>query len=74
MQNRYISGPDGKFWNVAEDKMIYSEDNPTKFHFQFCGGSLLAIRAPNNLYLKGEQNGLLKAVSEEINATSMWEF
>lgn len=70
-----IQGPDGKYWNVGEDTMIYSDANPTKFHFQFCGSSLMAIRAPNGCYLKGEQNGLFKANSNEISAaSSLWEF
>lgn len=54
--------------------MVYADDNATKFQIQFCGGSMLVIKAPNGCYLKGEQNGLFKAVGEEINSATLWEF
>lgn len=69
-----FAGPDGKFWNVGDDNMVYSDDNPSKFQFQFCGGSMLVIKAPNGKFLKGEQNGLFKAVGEEICSMTLWEF
>ena len=54
--------------------MVYADDSATKFLLQFCGGSTLVLKAPNRHYLKGEQNGLFKAVGEEILATTLWEF
>lgn len=70
-----IKNKDGKNWYVGDDNMVYlDESNSSKFQFQFCGLSMMAIRAPNGRYLCGEQNGLFKATAEEINATSKWEF
>lgn len=70
----YVAGDDQKYWNIGADSLVYSEDAPTKFIFQFCGGSMMAIKAPNGCYLKGEQNGQIKAVATEIDASSLWEF
>lgn len=71
---RIFPGPDGKFWNVADDTMVHADATGSKFQFQFCGGSMMAIRAPNGSFLKGEQNGLFKANGTEIGATTLWEF
>lgn len=69
-----IQGEDHKYWNVGRDNMVYAEDAPTKFQFQFCGHSRMAIRAPNGCFLKGEQNGHITAAATEIDPTSQWEF
>lgn len=69
-----IKGPDGKFVGIGEDGGACSEDCPTEFKFEFCGQSVMGIRAPNGRYLKGEQNGLLKAVAEDKASATLWEY
>lgn len=69
-----IKGPGGKYFGIGDDGGACSEDSPTEFRFEFCGQSVLAIRAPNGLYLKGEQNGLLKAKAEDRASATAWEY
>ena len=72
--NIFYSGPDGQFFSIGDDDGVCSEDSPTEFIFEFRGQSVLAIKAPNGCYLKGEQSGVFRAVSNEINSASLWEF
>ncbi|KAL4239704.1 Fascin [Mactra antiquata] len=69
-----IKGQEGQYWNVGDDNQIYADSSPAKFQFQFNGRSMMAIRAPNGCFLKGEQTGLIKATSNEISSASLWEF
>ncbi|XP_045213435.2 fascin-like [Mercenaria mercenaria] len=70
-----IKNKNGKSWYVGDDSMVYLDENrSTKFKFQFCGNAMMAIRAPNGCFLKGEQNGLFKATAEDISSSSLWEF
>ncbi|WAQ97441.1 SING-like protein [Mya arenaria] len=69
-----IQGTDGKYWSVGEDTLVYGDATGTKFQFQFCGGSMMAIRTHKGPFLKGEQNGLLKACAPDLESATLWEF
>lgn len=64
----------GKYWRIAEEGTPFADsDKPTPFIVEFRGQSLITITAPNDKYLKGEQNGILKAVGKEITGSVLWE-
>lgn len=69
-----IKGTDGKFLGIGDDGGACSEDSPSEFKFEFLGQSVMAIRAPNGMYLKGGQNGLMKAVAEDRASATLWEY
>ena len=69
-----FAGPDGQYIGLGDDNGVCSDDSPTEFKFEFCGLSVMIIRAPNGCYLKGGQNGLLRAVAEDRASATLWEY
>ena len=70
----FFAGPDGQFIGLGDDNGVISDDSPTEFKFEFCGQSVMVIRAPNGCYLKGGQNGLMRAVAEDRASATLWEY
>ncbi|XP_025082558.1 LOW QUALITY PROTEIN: protein singed-like [Pomacea canaliculata] len=70
-----LKAANGKYWAVGEDGAIVADGSAkTQFWLQFRGNSMLTILADNGCFIKGEQNGLFRAVGREIDQTVLWEF
>uniref|UniRef100_T1E1F2 Fascin n=1 Tax=Dendrocoelum lacteum TaxID=27895 RepID=T1E1F2_9PLAT len=74
--NLKVRGDKDVYWKVADDGSIKVDASipAQQFVILFQSGTHCAILAPNGRYIRGEQNGLMKADSEEINKASLWEF
>lgn len=71
----FFTAANGKYWAVGEDGAIVADGSAkTQFWLQFRGNSMLTILADNGCFIKGEQNGLFRAVGREIDQTVLWEF
>jgi fascin 1 len=68
----------GAFWTVGDSGAIQlarEVTEPHTFSFQFQNRTQMAIRAANGKYLRGEQNGTVKADADDASAsTSLWEY
>lgn len=69
-----MKGPDGQYIGLGDDNGVCADDSPTEFKFEFCEQSVIRIRAPNGCYLKGGQNGLMRAVAEDRASATLWEY
>ena len=70
-----VSDASGRYWSVGSDALINCDSvDPIPFRFEFAEQSKFAIRAPNNMYIKGEQNGQFSAKSSEISKAALWEY
>lgn len=70
-----IAGPNGKYWNVTSDNAVNPDsDTPIDFVVEFYPESKLHIKAPNGNFLKGEQNGLFRAVADNQESATMFEY
>lgn len=71
----HFKGHNGKYWSIGDDKSLFADSTgPTPFIVEFRGQSMFTVKAPDGCYLKGEQNGIFKASSKEVNASTLWEF
>ena len=69
------AGINGKYWNVDNQGMINADcGEPQSFIFELRGQSRFSIKAPNNCYIKGEQNGIFSAKSTELSKATLWEY
>lgn len=61
-------------WKLCDDGFISTAnaEEADAFSFQFKHHSKIAMRAPNGCYLKGEQNGMLKACAS-LEEAHLWE-
>ena len=68
------AGANGKYWKVDGDGHINSDGSePTPFHLEMRKQSRFTIRAANGRYLKGEQNGTVKA-NVDLDKATHWEY
>uniref|UniRef100_A0A2C9JG25 Fascin n=1 Tax=Biomphalaria glabrata TaxID=6526 RepID=A0A2C9JG25_BIOGL len=71
----FIKGSNNKYWRLSEDASVVADgDTPVPFLLEPKGQSVLSIKAPNGCYLKGEHNGLFRAVGQELDASMLWEY
>ncbi|XP_005108068.2 fascin [Aplysia californica] len=71
----FLKGTNGKYWRVQEDASISADgDNPEPFLLEPKDASILTIKASNGCFIKGEHNGLFRAVGQEVDATMLWEY
>ncbi|XP_033761317.1 fascin-like [Pecten maximus] len=62
----FVKGENGKYWTLGPDDSVQADGTtPTPFIFEFNGGSEITIRAPNDMYLRGEKSGGFVANSPE---------
>uniref|UniRef100_A0A1I8I1J3 Fascin n=1 Tax=Macrostomum lignano TaxID=282301 RepID=A0A1I8I1J3_9PLAT len=68
------SGPEG-YWIIQGDFSIsFKGAAPEEFIFQFHSRSRVAILAHNGCYVRGEQNGTVRADATEITEACLWEY
>nr|KAG5697869.1 hypothetical protein BaRGS_017126 [Batillaria attramentaria] len=71
----FMKATNGKYWRVDEDGSVKA-DGASKSEFRLqVRGTALTIRADNGCYMKGEQNGLFRAVGQDLQESGiLWEF
>ncbi|CAH1273843.1 fascin-2-like [Branchiostoma lanceolatum] len=70
-----LKGQDGKFWKMeGENNVAMSSEGGTDFLIELREHSKFCIRAPNDKYLRGEQNGQFRATGTEVNKDTLWEY
>ncbi|PAA55918.1 hypothetical protein BOX15_Mlig019880g3, partial [Macrostomum lignano] len=70
----HIRGSEG-FWCVQADGSIsFKGERPEEFLLEFRSRSCVAIQASNGCYVRGEQNGTMRADADEIRAACLWEY
>lgn len=70
-----LSGANNKYWRLAEDASIVADgDSPVPFLLEPRGSSILTVKGPNGCYIKGEHNGLFRAIAQEVDPTTLWEY
>ena len=70
-----VADVSGRYWSVGSDGLISCDSvDPIPFRFEFAEQSKFAIKAPNGMYIKGEQNGQFSAKSSEISKAALWEY
>lgn len=69
-------GPDGLYWEMSNDLNVsVSGHEPGKFIFELCPShARIIIKAPNGMYLKAEQNGMIQAICPSSRQATQWEF
>lgn len=72
----YLKGSNAKYWTVDQEGNTISASSEERqpFQFEFRGLTRISIKAPNGLYLRGEQNGTLTASSSTVTKDCLWEF
>lgn len=70
-----FKGTNGKYWSLTSDNTVNpNSDSPVDFILEFQPESKLTIKAPNGKFLKGEQNGLFRALAEDQASATLWEY
>ncbi|PAA64779.1 hypothetical protein BOX15_Mlig020481g1 [Macrostomum lignano] len=70
----FIKSSDG-YWSILGDASIsFRSSRPEEFVFEFCNRSCVAILAQNGCYVRGEQNGTVRADSSAITDNCLWEY
>lgn len=71
----YLKGHNGKYWSIDADGNVNADQtSPQPFIFELRGQSKMAIKAPNGCYIRGEQNGIMSAKSQDREKAAMWEY
>uniref|UniRef100_A0A0B6ZSM2 Fascin n=1 Tax=Arion vulgaris TaxID=1028688 RepID=A0A0B6ZSM2_9EUPU len=71
----FLKGTNNKYWRLADDASIISDgDSPEPFQLEPRSSSVLTIKGINGCYIKGEQNGLFRAIGHEVDHTVLWEY
>lgn len=71
----YFKGHNGKYWSVdATGNLNADQSAPQPFFIELRGHSKMAIKAPNGNYIKGEQNGIMSALSNDLKKATLWEY
>ncbi len=70
------AGSNGKYWCVDKDSFVSAESiSAQAFYMELCGQSKCVLRAASNgCYLKGEQNGIITAKSQDRATATAWEY
>jgi len=70
----YIKGVNGLYWSVKEEGLLNADSSEkTPFRFELIGQSRFLIKADNERYLQGEQNGIITAKAD-ISKGTHWEY
>lgn len=70
-----VSAANGKYWSVADDGSIMADGSgKSLFRLQCRDNRVLTIRADNGCFIKGEQNGLFRAIGHEVEPPVLWEY
>ena len=71
-----VAAANGKYWTVADDGSIMADGSgKSAFCLQCRDNRTLTILARDNgCFIKGEQNGLFRAVGREIEPGVLWEY
>jgi hypothetical protein len=69
-------GSDGLYWEILDDLNVSaSGSEPSKFSLELCSSnSRVVIKAPNEMYLRVEQNGSIQATCQNSRQATQWEF
>lgn len=71
----HLKATNGKYWRLQEDNSICADGaTPDAFLLTPLGPTTLTIKAPNGNLIKGEHNGLFRAVGTEVDASMTWEY
>jgi hypothetical protein len=71
----FLKGINNQYWRLSDGASIVSDgDRPEPFTLEPKSSSIVAIKASNGLYLKGEHNGLFRAVGEKVDNSMLWEY
>ncbi|KAL8619239.1 hypothetical protein ACOMHN_050020 [Nucella lapillus] len=74
----YFFKTNGKYWSVSDDGSVVADSsNSATFQLQVRDNRKLTITTKvgdKNLFLKGEQNGVFKAVGEQMDSSVLWEY
>uniref|UniRef100_W5N525 Fascin n=2 Tax=Lepisosteus oculatus TaxID=7918 RepID=W5N525_LEPOC len=70
-----IKGSGGKFWYISSSGLVCSDGEvPEDFFFEFLEHGRVAIKGKNGKYLRGDQGGTLKADTDCVDSSSLWEY
>lgn len=71
----YFTGSNGKYWSVSSENTVNPDSaTPVDFIVEFQPESKLTIKAPNGNFMKGEQNGLFRALAQDQESATLWEY
>lgn len=74
----FLKAASGKYWSVADDGSVVADgSNMSKFQLQVRDNRKLTITTSvgdRNVFLKGNQNGLFKAIGEQLDSSVLWEY
>ena len=77
-----IPGANGNYWSTTDGGPVVADGSqPSPFQLQVRDNRKLTIRfvpdvkdLTNGVYIKGEQNGLFRAIARELEPAVFWEY
>ena len=72
-----ISTNDGKYWSTDDKNNVVltkDESGAQEFSIELPKYNRMAIRAPNECYIQGHQNGSFTATGKELGKSALWEY